>query len=123
MLRRHALGLLRQAIGGNWRLGEPAMDLLLLPLANHVLLLVCTLALPVGFARLYASTALVVVMLHVLVAIRIGGGGLRDLLVLATAPFYILWKLTLVRLIQRSAFRDAAWIRTHRETGDSSRHD
>jgi cellulose synthase/poly-beta-1,6-N-acetylglucosamine synthase-like glycosyltransferase len=123
MLRQHVPALLRGVIAGRWRLLEPALDLLLLPLAYHVLLLAITAALPVGFARVYGLMGLGLVALHVLVAIRVGGGSARDLLVLAAAPAYILWKLTVLRLIRRSAARDAAWVRTHRETGDSTSHD
>jgi hypothetical protein len=54
------------------------------------------------------------VALHVSAAIRIGGGGWRDLLALATAPFYILWKLTILRAIGRASRTDAAWVRTER---------
>lgn len=123
MLRRHVPALLAGAGKGDWRLLEPAVDLLLLPLAYHVLLLALTAALPVGFARGYGLAALGLVALHVLVAVRIGGGGVRDLLVLAVAPAYILWKLTVLRLIRRSAAQDAAWVRTRRETGASNDDD
>ena len=123
MLRQHAPVLLRRVLGGNWRLLEPALDLLLLPLAYHVLLLLVTLALPVPFARGYALFALGVVVLHTLTAIRVGGGRWQDLFVLAAAPAYILWKLTVLRLIRRAGKRDAAWVRTEREPTERKPHD
>lgn len=55
-----------------------------------------------------------------LAAIRVGGGGWRDVLAVAAAPFYILWKLTLFKALLRGARKDAAWVRTDRE---SSSHD
>jgi uncharacterized membrane protein len=123
MIGSHVPGLLKRVLSGERLLIEPMLDLLLLPLSYHVLLLLLTLALPVGVARVYAVLALGVVLLHTLVAIRVGGGSLRDLGTLAIAPFYILWKLTVLRLIGRSARQNASWVRTHRESGEEPRHD
>jgi cellulose synthase/poly-beta-1,6-N-acetylglucosamine synthase-like glycosyltransferase len=123
MIGSHVPGLLKRVLSGERLLVEPMLDLLLLPLSYHVLLLLLTLALPVGVARVYAVLALGVVLLHTLVAIRVGGGSLRDLGTLAIAPFYILWKLTVLRLIGRSARQNASWVRTHRESGEEPRHD
>ena len=54
------------------------------------------------------------VALHVLAAIRVGGGGWRDLQAVAAAPFYLLWKLSLFKALLRGARQDAAWVRTDR---------
>jgi len=107
--------LLREAADGNWRLLEPLLDLLLLPLGFHVTLLLIALALPWGPGRIYAAVALAVVTLHVCAAIFVGGGGRREFAALAAAPLYIVWKLTAVPAIVRSASRVAPWIRTARE--------
>ena len=115
MLRKHLAGLAREVLSGKPRLLEPAMDLMLLPLAWHVLLILPLLLLPVPLARAYGIVALAVLLLHVLAALRIGGGGLRDLLALAAAPLYIVWKLTVLRLLRQTAREDAAWVRTRRE--------
>lgn len=115
--------LFGRVLRGELRLLEPTLDLALLPLAFHVLLLLVTLALPVGFARVYAGFGLVLVVLHALVAIRIGGGQVRDLYALSIAPFYIIWKLTILRLIGRSTARNANWIRTAREDADKDRNE
>lgn len=106
--------LLGSILAGERRLTEPLLELLLLPLAFHVLLLLPTLLPPFGPTRAYALLSLMLVGVHVVAAIRIGGGGWRDLLALATAPFYILWKLTILRAIGRASRTDAAWVRTER---------
>jgi hypothetical protein len=90
-------------------------ELLLLPLAYHVLLLLLTLLIPVTLLQYYAAAALLVVVAHVLIAVRLGGGGLTDIKTLATVPFYILWKLTLLPRLWRNARENAPWQRTDRE--------
>jgi len=45
----------------------------------------------------------------------LGGGGLEDIKVLATVPFYILWKLTILPKLWRNMRKNAAWQRTDRE--------
>ncbi len=125
-------GRLRQAIDwaprlatavlrGRLRLLEPLLDLALLPLAFHVVLLVLALTLPVPWVRATAAAALAVVGLHVLTAVVLGGGGRRELLALATAPLYVLWKLVQLPRVARAARRDAEWVRTQRAPvkGDS----
>lgn len=123
MIRSHVPSLLRQTIAGRRRLLEPALDLLLLPLSLHVTLLFVALLVPVGLARTYGLAGLAVVALHVLVAVRVGGGGLRELGVLAIAPFYVLWKLALLPAITRTGGSRAAWVRTDRESNESKRDD
>lgn len=113
--------LLRRVLAGERRALEPLLDLLLAPLAYHVLLLAAALLLPFGPTRGYAAAGLALVGLHVLVALRVGGGGWRDLLALASAPFYILWKLTMLRAIGRASRSDAAWVRTKRDREGSQR--
>ena len=123
MIGTHVPLLLKRVLSGERLLVEPMLDLLLLPLSYHVLLLLFTIAIPVGFARVYGLIALALVLLHTLIAIWVGGGNLRDLRTLAIAPFYILWKLTLLRLIGRTARQNASWIRTDRESGAGARRD
>jgi len=123
MIATHVPGLLKHVLAGERLLIEPMLDLLLLPLSYHVLLLVLTVALPVGVARVYGTFALALVLIHTLTAIRVGGGGPRDLAALVIAPFYVVWKLTVLRLIGRSAGQGASWVRTHRESGEDARHD
>lgn len=114
---RLAAGVLR----GQLRLLEPLLDLLLLPLAFHVLGLLLLLAVPVGAARWAALAGLAVVGVHIVVAVWRGGGGWRDLAVLAVAPAYIVWKAALVPLLFRTARKDATWVRTERSAEGEGR--
>ncbi len=111
----HIPALFSGVISGKLRLLEPLAELLLLPLAYHVLLLLVTLLIPLLWLQYYAIAALVLVVAHVLIAIRCGGGGSADLKALATVPFYILWKLTLISKLWRNARSNATWQRTGRE--------
>ena len=114
MIREQTPILLRGILAGRWREIEPLLELWLLPLAFHVLLLLLTLLPPFAPSRIYALGALALVALHVLAAIRVGGGGWRDLQAVAAAPFYLLWKLSLFKALLRGARQDAAWVRTDR---------
>ena len=111
----HVPALLMAVLSGQWNLLEPLFELLLLPLAYHVLLLLLTLLIPVTDLQLYAGAALSLVFVHVLLAILLGGGGLKDLKVLATVPVYMVWKLTLLPRLWANSRHNAAWQRTDRE--------
>ncbi len=111
----HVPPLLMAVLRGQWNLLEPLAELLLLPLAYHVLLLLLTLLIPVTWLQYYAAAGLLLVFAHVLIAVRLGGGGLADIKILATVPFYILWKLTLLPRLWRNARENAPWQRTDRE--------
>lgn len=115
MMQIHIPRLIREVLGGRLQLIEPLLDLMLLSLAYHVLLLGLTLLIPFGPTQAYAAFGLAVVAFHVVAAVWVGGGGLKDLLILAVVPFYILWKLSLAKLIKQTADKDADWVRTQRE--------
>jgi len=112
----HIPTLFMGVLGGKSRLLEPLAELLLLPLAYHVLLLLLTLLMPSPVLQYYAVAGLLLVIAHVLIAIRWAGGGWEDIKALATVPFYILWKLTLMPSLLRSSRNNAKWQRTDRET-------
>ena len=107
---RLAAGVLR----GRFRLLEPLLELLTLPLAYHVVLLTLALLLP-GAHRLYGALALGVVLVHVITAALFSSEPLKTLLALATAPFYILWKLTTLDSVFSASRRNARWVRTGRD--------
>jgi len=114
MIREQALPLAWEVAQGRWRLLEPLLELLLLPLAFHVCLLLGLLAVPFPAGRLFALAGLGWVGLHVAAALVVGRAGWRDVLALFGAPFYIVWKLTLGRRLLKSARAEAAWERTDR---------
>jgi hypothetical protein len=78
-------------------------------------LLLLTLLIPIKFLQFYAFVGLLIVFIHVLIAIYLGGGGLKDVKTLLTVPFYILWKLTLLTKLWRNTRVNAQWQRTDRE--------
>ncbi|UOA09134.1 glycosyltransferase family 2 protein [Methylobacter sp. S3L5C] len=115
LMMDHVPSLFLRVLRGQWRLLEPLAELLLLPLAFHVLLLFFALLIPCPLLQYYAITGLLLVVAHVMIAIRFGGGGFEEIKVLTTVPFYILWKLTLLPKLWRNSRKNAAWQRTDRE--------
>ena len=113
----HVPTLFMSVLRGKLNLFEPLAELLLLPLAFHVLLLLLTLLIPVTLLQYYAIVGLLLVCMHVLIAILLAGGGLKDIKALLTVPFYILWKLTWLTKLWRNMRVNAQWQRTER--GDS----
>jgi cellulose synthase/poly-beta-1,6-N-acetylglucosamine synthase-like glycosyltransferase len=106
--------LLGGAISGNLRLIEPALELLLMPLAFHVSILVLTASMPYGIVRIYAVFSLVIVAVHVAAGIIVGGGDWGDFRALMSTPFYVVWKLAALPKTLQSARSTAPWIRTER---------
>ncbi|HVW85534.1 MAG TPA: glycosyltransferase family 2 protein [Bryobacteraceae bacterium] len=106
--------LLKEILRGKWRLIEPSLDLLLLPLAFHVVLLLIAAATPATGVRTLGFAGLGIVALHLAAAIWTGGGRLRDFGVLAAAPFYIVWKILLLPRVLATSRSGAAWVRTER---------
>ena len=118
MMKERLPSLLRGIAGGQWRLVEPALDLLLLPLAFQVLLFIALALLPWAPARWVGLAGLAIVTLHVIAAMLVSRAGPRYWLALATAPFYIVWKLTLGKRLIAAAGKNAAWVRTERNNPD-----
>ncbi len=113
MVRSTVPALLRGVLHGRLRLLEPLLELLLLPLAFHVCLLLVACLTPLPLARELGLAGLAVVVLHLLAAV-LAGGGWRDAWVLLVAPAYVLWKLMLIPSLLRHAHSDQAWVRTER---------
>jgi cellulose synthase/poly-beta-1,6-N-acetylglucosamine synthase-like glycosyltransferase len=107
-----ALDVLR----GRFLMLEPLLELLLLPLAFHVLLLLIAITTPLAFARYTGVAGIAVVILHLIAAISVGGGTWRDGAALLAAPFYILWKVMLIPSLLRNARSNNEWVRTSRNT-------
>jgi cellulose synthase/poly-beta-1,6-N-acetylglucosamine synthase-like glycosyltransferase len=114
MLREKVPGLAREVLHGNFRMLEPCLDLLLLPLAFHVLLLLIAAATPFPLVRVIALIGLGTVGIHLAAAIRVTGGSFQDFAALAGAPLYIAWKVLLIPRLVKSSFSGSAWVRTER---------
>ena len=106
-----------EILEGRVRLAEPALDLLLLPLAFHVSLLLVALMAPQPLSAI-ALAGLGVVVLHLFAAIFVGAGTMKDVAVLATAPLYIVWKILLIPKLIATSRSGAAWVRTERPKGE-----
>ena len=120
MIREKALPLLGRILRGRFALLEPWLDLVLLPLAFHVCLLVLAAATPFWPVRTVALFGLGVVVFHLAAAIVVTGGGLQDVKALLAAPFYIVWKILLIPRLARSSGAKAAWARTERATPEAA---
>ena len=106
--------LLSHIIKGRFRLIEPLFDLLLLPLAFHVVLLIGILILGSYSLKIFALTALMIVLFHISIAMFLGRATWKDWWALLNTPFYIVWKLTKLRGILSSAKKGRVWKRTRR---------
>jgi len=114
MLIEKSPGLFLSVLRGRLTLLEPLLELLLLPLAFHVALLVIATSSPISAVRDIGLVGAAVVLLHLTAAILVGGGTWRDAGTLVVAPFYVLWKLMLIPSLLRNARSSNTWVRTSR---------
>jgi cellulose synthase/poly-beta-1,6-N-acetylglucosamine synthase-like glycosyltransferase len=104
-----------QAIGkGNFKLIEPLLDLMLLPLGYHVLLLILLALIPMTIAKVFAFIGFSVLILHTLTAIWLSRGGWKDYLALLYAPVYVIEKVSRLGKIFNGASK-GQWDRTPRD--------
>lgn len=115
LMIEHIPSLFKRILRGQYRLLEPLAELLLLPLAFHVMLLLLTLLLPWQIVQFYALLALALVAVHVLTAIFTNDGGIKEIRALLSVPFYIVWKLALIPKLLHNVRRNSQWERTGRE--------
>jgi hypothetical protein len=99
---------------GKYRLLEPLLDLLLLPLALHSVAILLLFFLPFPLVHVYAYAALGTVIFYCCAAMCLRGSGWKDWAALCMAPLYILWKLSLIPSIV-SAAKKSEWKKTERD--------
>jgi cellulose synthase/poly-beta-1,6-N-acetylglucosamine synthase-like glycosyltransferase len=116
MMRRWAPTLIADLLRGQARLFEPLLDLLAVPIATEVSLLLVAACLPVGWLRLYALGAFLVLIVHVAAAAICGEDFWGTMRVLTTAPAYVFWKLWHLPETWRTARANSAWVRTERDS-------
>jgi len=117
MIRESGFDLALHVLQGNSRFLDPLADLLLLPLAYHVLLLLLAGVFGFGKAMLVwpiVAAGLIIVFIHILAALRVSYLPLSRLSVLARIPAYLLWKLRIGFHITSGSSADSAWVRTDR---------
>lgn len=114
LLKQEFSNLATDIYHGKFRLIEPFLDLLSLPLAYQMCLLLILLALPPLFFKTYALIGIASIFCHLVTAIFLGGS-LKDLKLLFLSPFYIIWKVFfLIRFIPRMV-KGQAWEKTNRD--------
>jgi cellulose synthase/poly-beta-1,6-N-acetylglucosamine synthase-like glycosyltransferase len=116
MMRRWAPRLVADLLRGQFRVIEPLLDLLALPIATELFLLLVAGCLPLVWLRLYALGALLVLIAHIVAAAACGSSFWGTMRTLAAAPAYILWKLRLFPEIWRASRSNSVWIRTERDS-------
>jgi cellulose synthase/poly-beta-1,6-N-acetylglucosamine synthase-like glycosyltransferase len=116
IMQRWAPELLAGVFRGRVRQIEPFLDLLALPIASEVILLLVSACLPVLWLRLYCLAAFAVLLLHITAATFKGPGIRRAMKALSMVPFYVVWKLWILPEIWRTSRLNAAWVRTQRES-------
>ena len=117
ILAEHGPALAAATLRGKWRFLDPLADLLLLPLAYHVVLLLAALALLMPLTTPLAGVAmasLFIVALHILAAMHVARLPWSRLWSLASVPGYLLWKLRMLATTLAGAAHSSAWIRTDR---------
>jgi cellulose synthase/poly-beta-1,6-N-acetylglucosamine synthase-like glycosyltransferase len=114
MVRDFAPGLMRDLLMGTPRLLEPVAELLSLPLAYAALAAFFLIANPVLLFRTLGVLELGLIAWHVGAAVALSDRPGANLRALASAPLYILWKLSAIRTTLASARTGAEWVRTQR---------
>ncbi|MDP1525815.1 MAG: glycosyltransferase family 2 protein [Rhodocyclaceae bacterium] len=118
MLREHGAALLGKVLRGQPRFIEPLADLMLLPLAYHVLILGAVLMLAAASGAtpvlLAALGSLLVVVAHVIAALRVARLPWSRLLLLTRIPGYLLWKLRMLAGTLAGSKNHSTWVRTNR---------
>ncbi len=114
MIRENAPGFCIDVLRGRFACLEPCLDLLLLPLAFHVTLLLIAALTRVEIVRISGLVGLGVTALHLLLAILMADGTWRELFALFAAPVYIGWKLLLLPALARGSGVNTNWVRTER---------
>lgn len=106
---------------GNWRLIEPLLELLSFPLAYQATLLLILIISPIFLFKLYAFAGLGILFIHILAAIKMGGGGVQDLLSLTFLPYYLIKKLLTSGKIIHGIRGDFPWNRTDRNKNSENK--
>jgi cellulose synthase/poly-beta-1,6-N-acetylglucosamine synthase-like glycosyltransferase len=116
IMKQWAPKLFAEILRGRGRFVEPFLDLLGLPLATEVALLLVAACLPIDWLRLYVLGSFAIIALHLFAAAASGPSFWRAMAALITAPAYILWKLRMIPDIWRTSRANAMWVRTERDS-------
>lgn len=114
MRRQFVPRLARAVLRGKLQLLEPLLDLLSIPLATVVPVLLILLLLPIPWARAYALAGIATLLLYVAAAVHLSTEPATAVRALLSVPGYLVFKIGLLRQKRRTAKGDAAWVRTAR---------
>lgn len=112
--RRFFLPLLGKVLTGKVRLLEPLFELMSMPLAYEVLLLLLLVVLPWQPFFWFGVGGLAVIALQILAAVLLHGNK-KDFLALFQIPGYLLWKVLSLPRILFTSRKNAQWVRTKRD--------
>jgi cellulose synthase/poly-beta-1,6-N-acetylglucosamine synthase-like glycosyltransferase len=112
---RSTTRLLAAILKGRWRAIETLADVWSLPLSRGIIALVLTIGLPVHWLHEFAIVCAMVTLFYVFEAATLGDQPVGDLIALAGAPLYLLWKALITPLVLRQSRSRAEWARTKRE--------
>jgi cellulose synthase/poly-beta-1,6-N-acetylglucosamine synthase-like glycosyltransferase len=113
--RRSTTRLFAAILHGRWRAIETLADVWSLPLSRGIIALVLTIGIPVHWLHEFAIVCAVVTLFYVVEAAMLGDEPVGDLIDLAVAPLYLLWKALITPLVLRQSRSRAEWARTKRE--------
>jgi cellulose synthase/poly-beta-1,6-N-acetylglucosamine synthase-like glycosyltransferase len=113
--RRATRKLFAALLHGRWRAIETLADVWSLPLSRGILALLLTIFLAIHWLHVFALACAAVTLLYVIQAALLGNQPFKDLIALAAAPIYIIWKALITPLVLRQSRSRAEWARTKRE--------
>lgn len=112
--RKFSLKLFKDILKGKIGLIEPFLELMTLPLAFQMLLLLALLVIGNIGIKIYALYSIGITFVHIIFSVLFFGK-LSDLLILFKVPMYIIWKIIKLPLILKQSKKDAQWVRTKRD--------
>lgn len=119
--RQFSPRLVLSVLRGDLRLLEPLLDLLSLPIASIVPILLVMAALPLHWCRLYACAGLLSLILYVAASVALSPNPSASGRALLSVPGYLLFKAGLLRAKHHASQGKAAWVRTARNTESAHR--
>ncbi len=108
----------RAVLRGNLRLLEPLLDLLSIPIASVVPILLAMAILPLAWSRIYACAGLATLALYVAASVALSPSPSAASRALLSVPGYLLFKLRLIRAKHQASGGHATWVRTARNPTD-----
>lgn len=106
---------LKQVLRGNFKMIEPCLDLMLLPLSYHAILLILLLLIPVSWGKTIAFYGLLILAMHLFVSMILTKATWRDYGALLLSPLYLAAKLLFVFRIFDHFKSKPLWEKTSRE--------